>query len=166
MYVPDDATHRPNVAEIEKLMHQLLDPSIKVTLVPLDVFEILDEELLFASARKEEFKQWVFAQTPVELIENQGLLLDVKRADAERSHAVVDDPLVGFEDPAARCDDGAGDHVAGEAAFHGYVLSDAKPKSSRRFASEYMSFESRTTAISETVPRFAEATRHGPDLCV
>ena len=44
--------------------------------------------------------------------------------------------------------------------------SDAKPKSSRRFASAYMSGESRTTAMSEMPPRVADATRHGPALCV
>jgi phenylacetate-CoA ligase len=38
-YVPDDNAHIPNVAEIEKLMHQLLDTPIKVTLVPLDRFQ-------------------------------------------------------------------------------------------------------------------------------
>ena len=44
--------------------------------------------------------------------------------------------------------------------------SDLKPKSSSRAASVYMSVPSRTTAISDTLPRVAEATRHGPDLCV
>src|SRR5207248_2501392 len=37
----------------------------------------------------------------------------------------------------------------------------AKPKSSSRLASVYVSGESSTTAISETFPRFADATRQG-----
>ena len=44
--------------------------------------------------------------------------------------------------------------------------SEAKPKSSRRVASAYMFDESSTTATSDTPPRVAEATRHGPALCV
>src|SRR5205807_4854055 len=44
--------------------------------------------------------------------------------------------------------------------------SEAKPRSSRRVASPYMFDESRTTATSDTPPRVADATRHGPALCV
>ena len=40
-----------------------------------------------------------------------------------------------------------------------------KPKSSRRFASVYMSSESSTTAMRPPC-RFADTTRQGPDLCV
>src|SRR5438270_6427669 len=92
--------------------------------------------------------------------------LDDERAHAEGADAMVDDPVLRLEDAAAGCDDHAGVRVAGETACHAYALSAPKPKSSRRFASVYMSFESSTTAISETPPRVADATRHGPDLWV